>query len=47
MEAFQKRFGYQACDNSDSEFGYQKIAIYADALGATHMARQRFLVADG
>jgi len=43
MEVFQKKFGYQACDNPDFEFGYQKVAIYADALGATHMARQRFL----
>jgi hypothetical protein len=43
MEAFQKSLGYQACNHSDFEFGYQKIAIYADALAATHMARQRFL----
>jgi hypothetical protein len=43
MAVFQQKFGYRACNNSDFEFGYQKIAIYADALGTTHMARQRFL----
>ena len=42
-EMFEKRFGYYACANRDFEFGYQKVAIYANALGVTHMARQHFL----
>ncbi len=42
MDMFQRRFGYQACNDSGFELGYQKIAIYADAVGVTHMARQRF-----
>src|SRR5437867_3573763 len=41
-EMFEKKFGYRSCGSSDFEFGYQKVAIYADALGVTHMARQRF-----
>jgi len=42
-EMFEKKFGYSACDNASFEFGYQKVAIYADALGVTHMARQHLL----
>jgi hypothetical protein len=43
MAVFKKKFGYRACTSGGFEFGYQKVAIYADALGVTHMARQRFL----
>ena len=43
IAVFRYKFGYQICTGSEFEFGYQKVAIYADALGATHMARQRFL----
>jgi hypothetical protein len=41
-EMFEKRFGYQKCDESAYEIGYQKVAIYANATGVTHMARQHF-----
>jgi hypothetical protein len=34
--------GYTRCDRRDFEFGFQKVAIYANDGGATHMARQRF-----
>jgi hypothetical protein len=34
--------GYTRCDNAQFEFGYQKVAIYANNSGATHMARQDF-----
>jgi len=34
--------GYTSCDRREFEFGYQKVAIYANDGGATHMARQRF-----
>ncbi|MBI2681957.1 MAG: hypothetical protein HYX26_01845 [Acidobacteriales bacterium] len=40
VEVFSKKFGYRECDSGDYEFGYQKIVIYANALGVTHMARQ-------
>ena len=43
VEMFEKKFGYRICDNAHFEFGYQKVAIYANALGVTHMARQHFL----
>lgn len=39
-DVFEKRFGYRQCQTPAFEFGYQKVAIYANALGATHMARQ-------
>ena len=42
-EMFEKKFGYGLCDNPAFEVGYQKIAIYANASGVTHMARQHFL----
>jgi hypothetical protein len=35
--------GYKPCENRTFEFGYQKVAIYANDLGITHMARQHFL----
>jgi hypothetical protein len=41
-DMFEKKFGYTVCRNQNFEFGYQKIAIYANALGVTHMARQSF-----
>src|SRR5882762_2034584 len=41
-EVFEKQFGYRTCQGSAFEFGYQKVAIYANALGVTHMARQHF-----
>ncbi len=42
VEMFEKKFGYMRCDNPNFEFGYQKVAIYANDGGATHMARQHF-----
>jgi hypothetical protein len=36
--------GYQPCGLDDSfELGYQKVAIYANDQGVTHMARQHIL----
>jgi hypothetical protein len=32
--------GYQPCSSKAYEFGYQKLAIYANEVGVTHMARQ-------
>jgi hypothetical protein len=44
---FVQRFGllgYKPCGLDRSfEIGYQKVAIYANDLGVTHMARQHFL----
>lgn len=37
-----KLLGYEPCESRAFEFGYQKVAIYANDLGATHMARQHF-----
>lgn len=42
IQGFQL-LGYQPCDNAAFEVGYQKVAIYANALGVTHMARQHLL----
>ena len=42
MEMFEQRFGYRPCQSSAFEFGYQKVAIYANNMGVTHMARQHF-----
>ena len=34
-------FGYEQCNTADIEFGYHKIALYADSMGKpTHAARQ-------
>jgi hypothetical protein len=41
IEGF-KLLGYEPCERPDFEFGYQKVAIYANDAGATHMARQHF-----
>lgn len=38
-----KLLGYEPCERRAFEFGYQKVAIYANELGVTHMARQHFL----
>jgi hypothetical protein len=35
--------GYMPCDSRAFEIGCQKVAIYANDTGATHMARQHFL----
>lgn len=35
-----RRHGYDLADNSDHEIGFEKVAIYADAEGAQHVARQ-------
>jgi len=35
--------GYEPCESRDFQFGYQKVAIYANDIGVTHMARQHFL----
>jgi hypothetical protein len=35
--------GYMPCGSRGFEFGYQKLAIYANEIGITHMARQHFL----
>ena len=43
VEVFEKKFGYRFCQSRAFEFGFQKVAIYANALGVTHMARQHFL----
>ena len=43
VQMFEEKFGYRKCDNAAFEFGYQKVAIFANALGVTHMARQHFL----
>ena len=42
LEGF-KLLGYEKCADGTFEIGYQKLAIYANHLGATHMARQHFL----
>jgi hypothetical protein len=42
LEGF-KKIGYVACDKDDFEIGYQKVAIYANSAGVTHMARQHCL----
>lgn len=46
VACFVKAFatlGYEPCDSAAFEFGYQKVAIYADNdMTATHMARQHF-----
>jgi hypothetical protein len=34
--------GYRPCTSRQFEFGYQKVAIYANDAGVTHMARQHF-----
>lgn len=36
------RLGYRMCTSRDFEVGYQKVAIYANDVGVTHMARQHF-----
>lgn len=42
IEAFAK-IGYKPCDNSEFEFWYQKVAIYAASnRSVQHMARQHF-----
>jgi len=41
-EMFEKEFGYIVCASKNFEFGYQKVAIFANDSGVTHMARQRF-----
>jgi hypothetical protein len=33
--------GYRPCTSRKFEFGFQKVAIYANDAGVTHMARQR------
>jgi hypothetical protein len=38
-----RTLGYEECgDNFKFEFGYQRVAIYANRIGVTHMARQHF-----
>lgn len=37
--AFQ-RLGYEVCDNGDPQIEYEKVALYANANGPQHMARQ-------
>jgi hypothetical protein len=40
IAAFETR-GYQPCENSHIEFGFEKVAVYVDAEGRpTHAARQ-------
>lgn len=42
VEAFAT-LGYRPCENPAFEFGFQKVAIYADEeMTPTHMARQHF-----
>jgi hypothetical protein len=43
IEAFTAAFatmGYEPCDNSNLEVGYEKVAFYANANGVQHAARQ-------
>jgi len=42
VEVFKQEFGYRQCTSRDFEFGYQKVAIFANILGVTHMSRQHF-----
>jgi hypothetical protein len=42
VEVFDRQLGYQPCQSASFEIGYQKVAIYANGLGVTHMARQHF-----
>jgi len=35
--------GYEPCETGAFEIGYQKLAVYANEVGVTHMARQHFL----
>ena len=37
-----RQLGYEPCEDRGFEFGYQKIAIYANDAGVQHMARQHF-----
>ena len=39
IAAFQT-LGYEVCENGEREPGWQKVVIYANANGPTHMARQ-------
>ena len=39
---FGRHFGYCVCTSDKFEVGYQKIAIYTNADGVSHMARQHF-----
>src|SRR5262249_11890567 len=32
--------GFERCDSSDLETGFEKVAVYADAAGPTHATRQ-------
>jgi hypothetical protein len=36
------KLGYKPCTGRRFQFGFQKVAIYANDTGVTHMARQRF-----
>lgn len=43
MEAFVEAFkllGYETCDDAGLEVGYEKLAVYANSEGPTHVARQ-------
>jgi hypothetical protein len=45
LAAYEKLFeslGYKACDNDSVEVSFEKIALYADADGFTHVAYQLF-----
>lgn len=42
-DMFATKFGYQVCGSDTYELGYQKVAIFANDAGVTHMARQCFL----
>ncbi|MFA7346053.1 MAG: hypothetical protein WC003_17275 [Terrimicrobiaceae bacterium] len=48
VDAFKEMFiltaGFEECDSSDLEYGYEKIAIYGQKAEFTHVARQ---LADG
>jgi hypothetical protein len=47
VDCFMRAFatlGYRPCNKPTFEFGYQRVAIYADQDGTpTHMARQHFM----
>ncbi|WP_420888143.1 DUF7689 domain-containing protein [Bradyrhizobium elkanii] len=40
IRLFLERVGFQRCQTTDVEAGYEKVAIYADQHGPQHIARQ-------
>lgn len=40
LKAICELLGYRECESDDQEAGYEKVALYADATGVQHAARQ-------